>query len=44
VESSCEGGNELSVLKNAGILSSGYTTGGLLTSAQLQRFSEIRII
>jgi hypothetical protein len=34
-DSSCECGNELSGMINAGKLSSGNTTGGLLSSAQL---------
>jgi hypothetical protein len=33
--SSCERGNELRVLQNTGILSSGYTPDGLASSAEV---------
>jgi hypothetical protein len=39
MESSCERGNERSGPINAGKLSSGCTTGGLSSSAQLRRVS-----
>jgi hypothetical protein len=42
VDSSCEFGNEHSGFINAGKLWSGYTTGGISSSAQLHTVSLLR--